>query len=65
MPLIITHGWPGSVIEFMKVIGPLTEPDDPADAFHLVSPRSRATASATIRRRPAGARARSPLRGTS
>ncbi len=26
MPLIITHGWPGSVIEFMKIIGPLTDP---------------------------------------
>ena len=42
LPLIITHGWPGSVIEFMKVIGPLTDPEahggDPADAFHVVCP---------------------------
>ena len=42
LPLIITHGWPGSVIEFMKVIGPLTDPaahgGDPADAFHVVCP---------------------------
>jgi pimeloyl-ACP methyl ester carboxylesterase len=38
LPLIITHGWPGSVVEFLKVIGPLTEPDDPADAFHVVCP---------------------------
>jgi microsomal epoxide hydrolase len=42
LPLIITHGWPGSVVEFMRVIGPLTNPaahgGDPADAFHLVVP---------------------------
>ncbi len=42
LPLIITHGWPGSVAEFMKVIGPLTEPaahgGEPADAFHVVAP---------------------------
>jgi epoxide hydrolase len=42
MPLIITHGWPGSVVEFHKVIEPLTNPTayggDPADAFHVVCP---------------------------
>jgi epoxide hydrolase len=42
IPLIVTHGWPGSVVEFMGVIGPLTDPraygGDPADAFHLVLP---------------------------
>jgi pimeloyl-ACP methyl ester carboxylesterase len=42
MPLIITHGWPGSVAEFMRMIGPLTDPSahggDPADAFHVVAP---------------------------
>jgi pimeloyl-ACP methyl ester carboxylesterase len=42
MPLLITHGWPGSVIEFMKVIGPLTDPvahgGRAEDAFHLVIP---------------------------
>jgi epoxide hydrolase len=41
-PLLITHGWPGSVAEFLDVIGPLTDPrahgGDPADAFHLVIP---------------------------
>jgi microsomal epoxide hydrolase len=41
-PLIMTHGWPGSVVEFTEVIGPLTDPrshgGDPADAFHLVLP---------------------------
>jgi epoxide hydrolase len=42
MPLIITHGWPGSIVEFTKVIEPLTNPTayggDAADAFHLVCP---------------------------
>jgi hypothetical protein len=42
LPLILTHGWPGSVIEFHKVIGPLTQPEryggDAADAFHVVVP---------------------------
>lgn len=37
-PLIMTHGWPGSVIEFMGTVEALTNPDDPADAFHLVLP---------------------------
>lgn len=41
-PMIITHGWPGSVIEFNRVVGPLTDPrahgGDPRDAFHLVLP---------------------------
>jgi pimeloyl-ACP methyl ester carboxylesterase len=38
LPLLLTHGWPGSVFEFLKVIEPLTDPDDPADAFHVVCP---------------------------
>lgn len=42
LPLILTHGWPGSIVEFLKVIGPLSDPrrhgGDPADAFHLVIP---------------------------
>jgi epoxide hydrolase len=42
LPLILTHGWPGSVLEFRKVIGPLTDPashgGDPRQAFHLVIP---------------------------
>lgn len=39
MPVVMTHGWPGSVIEFMGVIDALTNPADPADpAFHLVLP---------------------------
>ncbi len=38
MPMILTHGWPGSIIEFLKVIEPFTNPDNPADAFHVVIP---------------------------
>ena len=42
LPLIITHGWPGSVIEMLNVIGPLTDPTshggNAEDAFHLVIP---------------------------
>ncbi|MCO8275877.1 epoxide hydrolase [Actinoplanes sp. TRM 88003] len=38
LPLIMTHGWPGSVIEMLDSVGPLTAPDDPAEAFHLVLP---------------------------
>jgi len=42
LPLIITHGWPGSVLELLKVVGPLTDPTAHGgraeDAFHLVLP---------------------------
>jgi pimeloyl-ACP methyl ester carboxylesterase len=42
LPLIMTHGWPGSVIELLETIGPLTDPTahggSAADAFHLVLP---------------------------
>jgi len=42
LPLIITHGWPGSVIEMLEVVGPLTDPTAHGgraeDAFHLVIP---------------------------
>ncbi len=41
-PLVLTHGWPGSIVEFLKVIGPLSDPAGhggiAADAFHLVIP---------------------------
>jgi epoxide hydrolase len=41
-PLILTHGWPNSVFEYLDLIGPLSDPrshgGDPADAFHLVIP---------------------------
>jgi pimeloyl-ACP methyl ester carboxylesterase len=42
LPLIVTHGWPGSVIEQLKIVGPLTDPTayggSASDAFHLVIP---------------------------
>src|SRR3984893_15089514 len=42
LPMIVTHGWPGSIIEQMKIIDPLTDPTahggTAADAFHLVIP---------------------------
>lgn len=41
-PLLLSHGWPGSIVEFLEVLGPLTDPashgGDPADAFHVVAP---------------------------
>ena len=42
LPMILTHGWPGSIIEFLEVIGPLTDPTvhggKAEDAFHVVIP---------------------------
>lgn len=42
LPLVITHGWPGSVFEFSKIIGPLSDPEahggKAEDAFHVVCP---------------------------
>ena len=42
LPLIMTHGWPGSIVEFLDVIAPLRDPrahgGDPRDAFHVVAP---------------------------
>jgi pimeloyl-ACP methyl ester carboxylesterase len=42
LPLVITHGWPGSVVEMLDVLGPLTDPSahggDAEDAFHVVVP---------------------------
>jgi hypothetical protein len=42
LPLIVTHGWPGSIIEQLKIIGPLTDPTahggSVSDAFHVVIP---------------------------
>lgn len=37
-PLLLTHGWPGSFVEFLDVIEPLTDPADGGSAFHLVIP---------------------------
>jgi pimeloyl-ACP methyl ester carboxylesterase len=42
LPLLITHGWPGSIVEFHKIIEPLTNPTafggDAVDAFHVIAP---------------------------
>jgi microsomal epoxide hydrolase len=42
LPLVITHGWPGSILEFAKVVGPLTDPvsngGEARDAFHVICP---------------------------
>ena len=42
VPLVITHGWPGSIVEFLDIVGPLADPTahggDAADAFHVVCP---------------------------
>ena len=41
-PLLLVHGWPGSIVEFLDVLGPLTDPrahgGDPGQAFHVVAP---------------------------
>ncbi len=42
LPLVLTHGWPGSIVEFLEVVGPLADPvahgGTAADAFHVVVP---------------------------
>lgn len=51
VPLILTHGWPGSVLEYLALVGPLTDPPahggQAADAFDVVLPSLPGTASAT------------------
>ena len=58
LPLIIPHGWPGSVIEMLKVVGPLTDPTahggSAEDAFHLVIPSMPGYGFSASRPRPAG-----------
>ena len=60
LPLIVTHGWPGSIIEQLKIIDPLTNPTahgaSASDAFHLVIRRCRATGTPANRARLAGIR---------
>jgi Epoxide hydrolase N terminus len=64
LPLIMTHGWPGSVIELLDTVGPLTDPTThggaATDAFHLVCRRCPATASPASR--PSCSRPRSGRR---
>ena len=58
MPLIITHGWPGSIVEMLNVIGPLTDPTahggDAEDAFHVVVPSMPGYGFSAKPRTPAG-----------
>lgn len=65
-PLLLTHGWPGSIIEFLGAVGPLTDPTahggTVADAFHLVIP-SIPAGSPTAPPKQAGTRPGSPRRG--
>jgi Epoxide hydrolase N terminus len=67
LPLVITHGWPGSIIEFLKVIGPLTDPTEHggevADGSTSSVHRCRATASATSPSGRAGVSSGSPPPG--
>jgi hypothetical protein len=69
LPLIVTHGWPGSVIELLQIIDPLTNPTahggSAADAFDVVIPRCRATGTPASHARPAGALTASPGPGPS
>jgi hypothetical protein len=59
LPLVVNHGWPGSIIEQLKIIGPLTNPTahgaSAPDAFHLVIPSMPATGFPASRPAPAGA----------
>ena len=69
LPLVITHGWPGSIIEFLKALGPLTDPiphgGDAADAFHVVCPSPPGYGFSESRAAPAGASSGSPPPGPS
>ena len=70
LPLIMTHGWPGSVIELLETVGPLTDPTAhggaPEDAFHLSARRPcLATASQASLLSSAGRGAASRARGLS
>ena len=68
LPLIVTHGWPGSIIEQLKIIEPLTDPTahgaGAEDAFHLVIPSLPGTGSRPSRPPPAGIRPASPAPGS-
>ena len=69
LPLVLTHGWPGSVVEFLKVIGPLTDPaahgGEAGDAFHVVCPSLPGYGFSDKPERTAGASSGSPAPGRS
>jgi Epoxide hydrolase N terminus len=68
LPIIITHGWPGSIIEQLKIIGPLTDPTayggKAEDAFDVVIPSMPGYGFSGNRLRPAGTRCTSRVRGS-
>ena len=68
LPMIMTHGWPGSVLEFRHVIGPLSDPvahgGSPLDAFHLVIPTLPGFGFSDKRMRQAGTSAVRLMRGS-
>jgi hypothetical protein len=67
LPLLLTHGWPGSVLEFSKVIGPLTDPvahgGKDSDAFHVIVPSLPGFGFSTSRKPPAGRTHKRPRLG--
>jgi hypothetical protein len=69
LPLLLTHGWPGSVVEFLDMIGPLADPrahgGEPADAFHVVVPTPPGFACPAPPGRPGGRSPAWPRRGPS
>ena len=69
MPLIMTHGWPGSVFELLKTVGALTDPTAhgarPEDAFDLVMPSMPGYGFSGKPRARAGIPTASPARGRS
>ncbi len=68
LPMLVSHGWPGSIVEQLKLIEPLTNPTahggTAADAFHVVIPSMPGTAFRASRPRPAGGPSASRARGS-
>ena len=60
VPLVFVHGWPGSILEVTKIIGPLTEPPPGEIAFHVVAISLPGTGSPKNRSRPVSATAALP-----
>lgn len=65
LPLILTHGWPSTFTEYLKLAEPLTNPAAGQPAFDAVIPRCRAPGFRARSRHPAGVRRALPRRGTS
>jgi len=67
LPIIVTHGWPGSILEQLKIIEPLTNPTahggEASDAFHVVIPSLPGHGFSAKPEAPGGIRCGSPVRG--